>query len=248
MLLYGDAAAAALHAAAGEARRRGAAGYDTAAVLLGLVRGADPVTRSVTADRPQLTADAVRAALGAPTADPEPGRPPAPVSSPEFRRVRRGRVEAAGEVADISRIAEESLREIRGVVGGYRSASLAGEPAGARSLLNAAGVSCTVTGDEDAAFLPVPVQAVLGWAVRESVTNVLRHSRATTCSITVRVDGGSAELRVVNDGAAEPADPSWGSGLTGLAERLSAAGGRLSATSGDGRFELAATLPVAVPA
>jgi two-component system, NarL family, sensor histidine kinase DesK len=162
--------------------------------------------------------------------------------------VRRGRDDAAGEVADISRIAEESLREIRGVVGGYRSASLPGELAGARSLLGAAGVACTVTGDDEAAFLPVPVQAVLGWAVRESVTNVLRHSRATTCAIALQVDGGSAELRVVNDGAAATTDPAWGSGLSGLAERLSAAGGRLSATSGDGRFVLAATLPVAVAA
>ena len=161
--------------------------------------------------------------------------------------VRRGRAGAAEEVTDISRIAEESLREIRGVVGGYRSASLPGELAGARSVLRAAGVSCTVSGDEEAALLPAAVQVALGWVVREAVTNVLRHSRATTCTIALHAAGGEAELWVVNDGADE-ADRRWGNGLTGVAERLDAAGGRLSARRDGDRFELTATLPVAVPA
>src|SRR3954471_9567454 len=161
--------------------------------------------------------------------------------------VRRGRPEAAEEVTDISRIADESLREIRGVVGGYRRASLSGELAGARSVLRAAGVSCTVSGDEEAVLLPAAVQATLGWAVREAVTNVLRHSRATTCTIALRSAGGEAELRVANDGAAGEADRRWGNGLTGLAERLDASGGRLAAFRDDGRFELTATLPVRVP-
>ena len=163
--------------------------------------------------------------------------------------VRRGRPEAAEELADISRIAEESLREVRGVVGGYRSATLAGELAGARSVLRAAGVACTVTGDEEAAELPAPAQAALGWVVREAVTNVLRHSRATTCTITLRSASGTADLSVVNDGAAHgPGGPGWGNGLTGLAERLGAAGGRLTTRADDGCFLLTAALPVAVHA
>ena len=162
--------------------------------------------------------------------------------------MRRGRAQAAEEVTDISRIAEESLRELRGVVGGYRSASLSGELAGSRSVLRAAGVSCTVVGDEEAALLPAAVQVTLGWVVREAVTNVLRHSRATTCSITLHTASGETELKVVNDGAAEPKDRRWGSGLTGVAERLDAVGGRLAASREHDRFELTATLPVAVPA
>jgi two-component system sensor histidine kinase DesK len=162
--------------------------------------------------------------------------------------VRRGRAEAAEEVTDISRIAQESLREIRGVVGGYRTASLPDELVGARSVLRAAGVSCTVTGDEEAALLPTVAQAALGWAVREAVTNVLRHSRATTCTIDLRTAGGTAELRVVNDGAAASVDGSRGNGLTGLAERLDTAGGRLTACADSGTFVLTASLPVEVPA
>ncbi|WP_448641446.1 sensor histidine kinase [Geodermatophilus sp. URMC 63] len=161
--------------------------------------------------------------------------------------VRRGRAGAVEELADISRVAEESLREVRDVVRGYRGSDLPGELAGARSVLRAAGVEVTVRGEEEAVTLPEQVQTALGWAVRESVTNVLRHSRATSCTVELSATRGAAELRVVNDGVPAGA-PGWGNGLTGLAERLAAGGGRLSAGPDGDRFVLAATVPVRVPA
>src|SRR5690348_11281464 len=93
MLLYDDTAAEALHAAGDEARLLGATKYETAHVLLGLIRTANPVTQTGAADYPQLTVDAARAALGAPAMpapeanrDTAPGRRPTPEPSPEFRR------------------------------------------------------------------------------------------------------------------------------------------------------------------
>ncbi len=156
--------------------------------------------------------------------------------------VRRGRPGADGELGEISRIAEESLREVRDVVRGYRTADLGGELAGARSVLRAAGVACTVSGEDAGSALPRPVQTALGWVVREAVTNVLRHSRATECTIELTVTGPTARLRVVNDGA-EVTDAGWGNGLTGLAERLSARDGRLAAGRDGDRFVLEADLP-----
>ncbi|MGY1810484.1 sensor histidine kinase [Blastococcus sp. SYSU D00669] len=157
--------------------------------------------------------------------------------------VRRQRPEAADELTDISRIAEQSLREVRDVVRGYRTADLAGELAGARSVLRAAGVDCRVEGEEHGAGLPEPVQTALGWGVREAVTNVLRHSRAGTCTITLAVDDGTARLRVVNDGVG-PDVARWGDGLSGLAERLAGAGGRLDAAAAGDTFVLTAAVPV----
>jgi two-component system sensor histidine kinase DesK len=159
--------------------------------------------------------------------------------------VRRGRDGAVEELADISRVAEESLREVRDVVRGYRSSDLPGELAGARAVLRAAGVEVTVRGEDEAVTLPPPVQAALGWVVRESVTNVLRHSRASSCTVELAATAGTAELRVVNDGVPAPAQ-GWGNGLTGLAERLAASGGRLAAGSDGDRFVLTATVPVGV--
>ncbi|MGY2065525.1 sensor histidine kinase [Blastococcus sp. SYSU DS0619] len=156
--------------------------------------------------------------------------------------VRRGQPGAADELTDIARIAEGSLREVREVVRGYRSADLASELAGARSVLRAAGVACTVTGEDAGAGLPAQVHTALGWVVRESVTNVLRHSRAAECTITLSVTPGEVRLSVVNDGAGE-ADPGRGNGLTGLAERLAGLDGRLCTRAEGGRFVLDATLP-----
>ena len=156
--------------------------------------------------------------------------------------VRRSRPEAADEVADISRIAEESLREVREVVRGYRSTDLTSELAGARSVLRAAGVACSVQGEDDAAALPEPVQAALGWVVREAVTNVLRHSAAGECGIALDRGEGEVRLTVTNDGVTGGATGT-GSGLAGLRERLTAAGGSLTAARDGARFTLTATLP-----
>lgn len=96
MLLYDDTATKALHAAADEARHSGTDGYETPHVLLGLLRTADPVTRTVTADHPQLTENAVRTALGASSRQPPHDRGPAAPSrrstrepAAEFRQAAR---------------------------------------------------------------------------------------------------------------------------------------------------------------
>jgi len=155
--------------------------------------------------------------------------------------VRRSRPEAADEVADVHRLAEESLREVREVVRGYRSTDLAGELAGARSVLRAAGVSCTVQGEDAAAGLPEPAQVALAWVVREAVTNVLRHSAAADCGITLVRSDREVGLTVTNDGVTSA--PGTGNGLTGLRERLAGAGGSLHVARDGARFTLTATLP-----
>lgn len=160
--------------------------------------------------------------------------------------VRRGRPEAADEVADVRRLAEDSLREVREVVRGHRSTDLTGELAGARSVLRAAGVSCTVHGEDAGATLPREAQSAFGWVAREAVTNVLRHSQATSCTVTLQVTGGKADLEVVNDGVLDDvgtSDRRPGSGLTGLGERLAAVGGSLETRLDGSRFVLTASLP-----
>jgi ATP-dependent Clp protease ATP-binding subunit ClpA len=96
MLLYDDTATNALHAAAEEARRSGTDGYETPHVLLGLLQKADAVTRTVTADHPQLTENAVRTALGAPSRQPlqdgavdAPSRRSTREPAAEFRQAAR---------------------------------------------------------------------------------------------------------------------------------------------------------------
>ena len=96
MLLYDGTATKALHAAADEARRSGTDGYETSHVLLGLLRTVDSVTRTVTTAHPQLTENAVRTALGAPSRQPlqdgaveAPSRQSTREPAAEFRQAAR---------------------------------------------------------------------------------------------------------------------------------------------------------------
>ncbi|GGP09685.1 histidine kinase [Nonomuraea glycinis] len=144
---------------------------------------------------------------------------------------------AATEMSEVRRLAGESLAEVQVAVDGYRSLDLDEELAGVRAALEAAGARCTIEARADA--LSPPARTLLAWAVREGATNVLKHSRATRCSIMI--DGGVLEMR--NDGVKAPAAGA-GSGLRGLAERMSTAGGSFSATpTPAGEFVLRAEVP-----
>ncbi|MET9965476.1 histidine kinase [Streptomyces sp. NPDC006356] len=166
---------------------------------------------------------------------------------------RRGRPEAVEQMIEVQRIAQESQREVRDVVRGYREADLGVELAGAQGVLTAAGIECEVTGE--AAGLPAEVQSALAWVVREATTNVLRHGDAERCAVGVRVREGRVVLTVENDGAADAGTGSGGSGdsgrpggsgLAGLRERLAAVDGTLEAgRAREGVFRLVAEVPLA---
>ncbi|MEU0003844.1 histidine kinase [Streptomyces sp. NPDC006314] len=168
---------------------------------------------------------------------------------------RRGRPEAVEQMIEVQRIAQESQREVRDVVRGYREADLEVELAGAQGVLAAAGIDCEVRAR--AGKLPPEVQSALGWVVREATTNVLRHGDASRCAVGLRVREGHVVLTVENDGVAGPSGGTGtgagraggpeggGSGLAGLRERLAAVDGSLVAGPvGAGRFRLVAEVPL----
>ena len=148
---------------------------------------------------------------------------------------------AAHEVTDIEKVARDALREVREAVAGYRQPTLAAELAGAREALTAAGIEFRV--DQDHVGLPPAVEAVLAWAVREGVTNVMRHSQAKRCAIRIVNQDGHATVEVVDDGRG--GTPEAGSGLHGLDERVVERGGTLVAEPlpHEG-FRLRVTLPL----
>jgi two-component system sensor histidine kinase DesK len=147
----------------------------------------------------------------------------------------RGDDRAAERMLEVRAVAHEALREARELARGYRSTTLEQELEGARSLLRSARIDVVL----DVEGLPRAWHEAAGWIVRESVTNVLRHSSATRVEIAY-ADG---RLRVENDGA-RAGGSADGSGLHGLRERLAPLGAALEARpGGDGRFSVVATLP-----
>ena len=157
-----------------------------------------------------------------------------------LRLLRSDPPAARAEIASLTEIARDTLRGVRTVTSDEHTVSLRTETKGAAALLEAAGVDARI--DVDLPGLPPPVDNMLAWAVREGVTNVLRHSQASTCSITAGRWDGRARLEIVNDGVQAPSGE--GTGLAGLTERATALSGSVTAGPvGDGRFRLLVEVP-----
>jgi two-component system sensor histidine kinase DesK len=134
-------------------------------------------------------------------------------------------VRAVAEITEVEALSRRALADVRAAVSGYREVTLATELARGRELLRAAGILAELPAGTD--HIPSRQQELFGWVLREGLTNVVRHSRATRC--TVRVEPGLLEIR--DDGAppARPPATGGGNGLAGLRERVAAAGGALDA-------------------
>ncbi|TDD84754.1 sensor histidine kinase [Actinomadura darangshiensis] len=168
------------------------------------------------------------------------------VKAQAVRRIaERDPAVAAEQAADIETVGRQALDEVRQAVSGYRGRGLADELDAARVALSDSGVDVIVrrTGPP----LPPQQDALLGWAVREGVTNVIRHSGAARCEITVRIDEDDAVLEVKDDGTGKGGiGGAGGHGLRGLSERMEAVSGTVQAGSApEGGFLLSVTVPVA---
>ncbi|GAC1356394.1 MAG: sensor histidine kinase [Acidobacteriaceae bacterium] len=144
---------------------------------------------------------------------------------------------ATSEIADIEDTARTALAEVRKAIIGYRSEGLAAELELARRTLRSAGVTL----DLDTSLAPSSLhltatqETVLSLAVREAVTNIVRHAQATTCRMRLSLStDGFHSLSVEDDGQTPPANPREGNGLRGMRERVQGLGGRLRFGSGGG--------------
>ncbi|WP_128801988.1 MULTISPECIES: histidine kinase [unclassified Streptomyces] len=159
---------------------------------------------------------------------------------------------AAQQVADIEQVSRQALVDVREAVTGYRRARLSAELAGVQVALTAAGITAEVPHEPDLAAVPEESEEALAWALREAVTNVVRHSGAERCTVEVlrrqTLDGQMLELSVEDNGSGGSGDGP-GNGLTGLCERLEKAGGTLEAGRTRRGFRLVARVPAgATPA
>jgi two-component system sensor histidine kinase DesK len=150
---------------------------------------------------------------------------------------------ARAELEDVQRVTRQSLAEVREAVQGYRRLAFDEAVDGARTALSAAGIDFRVEGSAD--DLPDEVESVLAWAVREATTNVVRHSGARSCAVTLAATDDAVALQVDDDGAPELSGSSNGAGLAGLAERARRLDGTLEAGARPGGgFRLRLSVPL----
>jgi two-component system sensor histidine kinase DesK len=146
---------------------------------------------------------------------------------------------AAEEIRDVERISREALTQVRAAVRGYRSAGFDSELRIAMQALEAAGIQVE-TLVEPPPLSPAQ-ETVFAMALREAVTNVVRHAHATVCRLTLRRVGRFCEMVVADNGLGGALDE--GSGLSGMRERVEALGGALQRDGSHGT-ELRIRVPV----
>ncbi len=128
---------------------------------------------------------------------------------------------AKAELAELHSMSRQALAEVRATVGGLRTPDLRTELASARTALTAAEIRADFP--TQLADLPPSRGALFAWVLRESVTNVVRHSGASRCAVAV----DDEHIEVLDDGRGI-AEHAFGNGLRGLTERVEAAGGHLT--------------------
>jgi two-component system sensor histidine kinase DesK len=138
------------------------------------------------------------------------------------RLAERGNHERASEeISEVETLSRRTLSDVRAAVAGHRDVTLAGELATAREVLRAAGMIAELPGSVD--VVDAELSELFGWVLREAVTNAVRHSHASHCTVLL----GPRSIAVVDDGRGGAAGA--GNGLVGLSERVAAVGGVVSA-------------------
>ena len=149
---------------------------------------------------------------------------------------------ARAEIAEVERVARDSLAQVRNAVSGIRSTALSSELLAATALLEAQGLK--VKCETENVKLPHDRETALALSLREAATNIQRHSGARGVTIRVRNEARDVVVEVVDDGRGGRIVP--GNGLNGMRERLGSVGGSLSlAASENGGTLLRASVPVA---
>jgi two-component system, NarL family, sensor histidine kinase DesK len=137
-------------------------------------------------------------------------------------------VRAQQEMEEVERVARHTLGEVRSAVTGMRAGDLNSELISARLMLEASGIALRITTPERI-DLPPEVEAALALVLREAITNIHRHSRASEACVTITRNGQEFSMRITDNGCGGLA--AHGNGVSGMRERVSQIGGRLAIDS-----------------
>lgn len=148
---------------------------------------------------------------------------------------------AQAEAKEIQQTSRAALRQVRELVSDMRASSIAEGIAEAREMLRTAGIGLSVEGEQEGIDVSPLAQNILSLCIKEAITNLVKHSQASHCRISITFSESSIEIEIEDDGRGFPSSDAesdadhveaWtgtnaGNGLKGMAERLSLIEGSL---------------------
>ncbi|RSM63040.1 hypothetical protein DMH03_13460 [Amycolatopsis sp. WAC 01376] len=146
---------------------------------------------------------------------------------------------AATEIQAVQHSTEKIMDDVRRIARGHWQPVFEDELATGTALLESSGIRCrtrlgTAPGDR--------IAPIAGWALREGITNVLKHSNAEQCLIITETRNERFRLVIENNGARRAGPP--GTGIAGITDRALGLGGHVRAGPAAGkRFRLIVELP-----
>ncbi|WP_410772508.1 sensor histidine kinase [Fontibacillus sp. BL9] len=160
---------------------------------------------------------------------------------------------ARAEAQEIQRTSRAALRQVRELVSDMRAVTVAEELAEAGEILRTADISLDIEGDTVLEEVSDLTQNILSLCIKEAVTNIVKHSGASRCIITLGRTDADVRVSIQDNGiglapglpGSATAAHGHGNGLKGMAERLSLIEGSLTlSTAGERK---GARLLVSVP-
>lgn len=144
--------------------------------------------------------------------------------------------DAKKEIDDIHTTARTALKEVREMVANIRGVKLKDELARIQQMLHAAQIDFTIKGNAQLTNIPLLVENVLSMCLKEAVTNIVNHSQASTCVISVKQNLNEIQLKIQDNGVGitKSMRSMKGYGLRGMKERLEFINGKLEIISPKG--------------
>lgn len=147
------------------------------------------------------------------------------------------------EINDVRQTARTALKEVRELVSDMRGTKLEDELLRIQQILKAAEIDFVLYGSAKLKNTPLLVENVLSMCLKEAVTNVVKHSQATRCTILIKQNAEEVLVQVQDDGVGvEGPGLLKGNGLIGMRERLEFVNGSVDIQMMDGT-----TLNIRVP-
>ncbi|MGM0746460.1 MAG: sensor histidine kinase [Bacillota bacterium] len=144
--------------------------------------------------------------------------------------------QARAELKSVQQTARTSLNEVRKIVSSMKGIRLKDELVNIKQILEAAGIKLIYEEKQTPASISLLNENILSMCLKEAVTNVVKHSGATTCRIDIHQQWKEVIITVTDDGCFKGTEQyfSKGHGLLGMKERLEFANGSLQIDTENG--------------